>query len=254
MQLIPSRLKHKKQHKQRGFSLVEALIASALLLAASGVAMNFLSDFNRMGNRMSTMATVEERLRSSLNRLEREMVEAAQVLEEHPDDSAITTTKNRVVLGIPLYSEGGFVVVDNDGNPVLDTAVLEVVDDNGAESLRARPGAVKPQRLLFSLTPATDSARVEIENQVIVKDLMPKITTGGTEVGDYAYLAGMTGDAMGTFRYLNQAGEEVEPNGDLSTVSQIKVLLWAEKNEGRSALTSKKEMEVRLRNWGEISP
>ncbi|MBF2054409.1 MAG: type II secretion system protein [Candidatus Sericytochromatia bacterium] len=237
--------------RQAGFTIVEVLIATGLLMAVAAVALHFITNFNRMGDRMNTLATMEEALRTSLNRIEREMIEASAVLPEHPDDSSIATGKNRVVLGIPLYSDAGFVAIDDDGNPLLDIMVLETLPDNTAELLRNRTNT-RSQRLLFSIDTQTQSNRQDIDNQVIARDLMPK-TTSGTNAGNYLYPGSMSGPQQGTFVYLAEDGSEIDPSsGDLSQVSQVKVLLWAEKNHREGVLTSRKEIEVRLRNWGEI--
>lgn len=241
--------------QQKGFTIVEVLIATGLLMAVAAVALNFITHFNRMGDRMNTIATMEESLRTSLNRIEREIIEAAVVLPEHPDDSNIKTDKNRMVLGIPIYTNAGFVMVDGDGNALMDTMVIEAVTDNSAEQLRNRNN-IRSERLLFSIDPAAQSVRQNIQNQVIARDLMPKIASGTNE-GEYDYLAGIEiadKDKQGTFVYLDESGNKVDDMTAeaLREASQIRVSLWAEKNHRAGVLTSRKEIEVRLRNWGEI--
>lgn len=238
--------------RQKAFTIVEVLVATGLLMAVAAVALHFITNFNRMGDRMNTIATMEESLRSSLNRIEREVIEAAVILEEHPDDSTITTTKNRVVLGVPIYTDAGFVMVDDEGNPLMDTMVLEAVADNSSELLRRRNNT-RSERLLFSIEPQDNSVRQNIENQVIARDLMPKIASG-TNLGNYNYPDGVAGPSQGTFIYLAEDGSEIDPDsGDLAQASQVQILLWTEKNHREGVLTSRKEIEVRLRNWGEIT-
>lgn len=65
--------------QQQGFTLIELLIASSLMLVAIGLTMNFVFGFNRTGTKTIIRSTLEERLRSSLARLEREIMDASEV-------------------------------------------------------------------------------------------------------------------------------------------------------------------------------
>ncbi|MEZ0373193.1 MAG: PilW family protein, partial [Candidatus Sericytochromatia bacterium] len=165
----------------QGFTLIEIMLASALLLVVVGMTMNFLFGFNRTGNQMLEQASLEEQLRNSLNRVEKEIIEGALVL---PDDgttncggSACATGNNTLVLAVPIYSDDGFLVVDDSGNALTDTLVIRSLTDPRATLLTNRNPDLPPDRLTLTLIPNARSNRDAIADQTIAKDLMPKDTS-----------------------------------------------------------------------------
>lgn len=230
--------------RQRGFTLVEILIASALLMVAMGLTVRFLAGFNSSSNRTVIQSQLEEGQRAALSRLEKELLAASEVLPVHPTDSNLTTTGNRLVCSVPLYNASGFVVVNTNGEPVEDTVVFEVVSDpDPTAKLNMRSTAVSPRQLLFSIYPSADSTRAAITNQVILKHLMPKDASGE----NYSFpQLNPSPVAVPTFQYLTVAGV---PTTDFSQASQVRVVLWNEQEYGGQVITARKEFEFRLRNW-----
>ena len=240
-------LRRPLRSSQKGFTLLELMISTALLLMVMGVTLNFIFDFSRSGNRTIIRATLDEQLRNSATRLEREVMDASAVLVD--DGGSITTDKSTLVLSVPLYNSLGFVVVDpaNANLPLFDTLVVSVKQDNSADDLTLRPtgsAAVrkKPNKLVFSLTPSTvgDTTRQAISNQVIARDLMPTS-------GDF-YLTGenaTTSDVA--FNYLDKDGNVTATPAD---IAQIQVLLKAGKDYYGGIIIVEKEVLIRLRNWG----
>lgn len=232
------------RQRQQGFTLIELMITSALFLLAMSVLVNFIFQFNRTGNRTLAQSTMEEQLRNTLNRLEKELIEGSQVL--------VGTTKNKLVLAVPIYTANGFILVNNAGTPITNTLTIEAKPSTASNDAVLRKHGVKPDQLLLSLTPVANSNRTAtLTNQRISGDLVPKHLSG-TNLGNYLPV-GTISPSEGTFKYFDAAGGEVNPSGatqaQLNVISQIKVTLWGEKDFYEGIISSKKELEVRLRNW-----
>jgi len=234
----------------KGFTLLELLIATTLMGLAVSLTINMLSQFNKVNNSSFAKTTLEEELRNTLNRLEKETLSASVVVAAHPDNGSITTTKNRLVLSVPLYNQQGFITYGNDGKPLTDTIVLSKEVDANGEILGNRGTPAKEEKLMFSITPADDSTRGTVDSQAIAKHLMP---TDGS--GNYTYPTGVSASSEGVFRFYTTAGTEVDPTdtANLDEVAMVKVTLWAEKMYGGGSITAKKVTDIRLRNWADPS-
>lgn len=247
---LNKRFSAKNVARHKGFTLLELLVATALMGLAVSLTINMLSQFNKVNNSSFAKTTLEEELRNTLNRLEKETLSASVVIAAHPDDGTVTTTKNRLVLSVPLYNEQGFITYGNDGKPLTDTIVLsKEVDANGA-ILGNRANPAKEEKLMFRITPADDSTRETVDSQAIAKHLMP---TDGS--GNYTYPTGVSASSEGVFRFYTTAGTEVDPSdtSNLNEVAMVKVTLWAEKMYGAGSITAKKVTDIRLRNWADPS-
>lgn len=235
---------------RKGFTLLELLVATTLLGLAVSLTINMLSQFNKVNHSSFAKTSLEEELRNTLNRLEKETLSASVVIAAHPTDGSLTTTKNRLVLQVPLYSQQGFITYGTDGKPLTDTIVLSKEVEAQGATLGNRITPAKEEKLMFSLTPANDSTRTGVSSQAIAKHLMP---TDGT--GNYTYPRGVSGSAEGVFRFYTTAGTEVAPTdtANLNEVAMVKVTLWAEKMYGGGSITAKKVTDIRLRNWADPS-
>jgi prepilin-type N-terminal cleavage/methylation domain-containing protein len=80
MQLSPH--PHKSQ---KGFTLMEVLISSTILMATIAMLTNQLFSFNRTASETQVRQSLEEQLRLNLKRIEQEVLPGARILEAHPD-------------------------------------------------------------------------------------------------------------------------------------------------------------------------
>lgn len=246
---------------QKGFTLSELLIATTMLTVIMTVTMNFMLQFNSTMNRTSVESELSKDLRSSFSRIEKELTEGSKIIKSTtlPGDSTATASgPNLLLFEVPLYSDSGFIVVDNNGDPVTDIVKLEVVDDVTRDYLSQRGTGmnVRPQKMLFSLYPSVDSTRTSVQNQTLAVNLMPKNGNNYKCEDTAAGKASPVGClAKPTFTYLNSDGSEVSPTSatdeQVEYISQVKILLWNEKEYGRQSLNSRREFEIRLRNWSE---
>lgn len=252
----------KRSRYQTGFSLMELLIASTLMMLAVGLTFRFLNGFTQTSNRAILTSTIEEKYRTALTRLEREMAGAAEVITSVPGNATITTTKNRLVFRVPAYSANGFIVVNSSGVPISDTFVLSVVDDPSAALLHERNPKVRPQMLTLSIFSSPDSTRSSLSGQVLARNLMPKDTTTdnydcpasesncplptATVNPSLGYGAGSS-----TFTLLKRDGTVVDPTdtSHFDQISDVKILLRGEQEDGFRVIRASKEFEIRLRNW-----
>lgn len=250
-----------KQQAQQGFTLVELLIASALLLTVFTMTMRFLWDFNRTGQEMMLSSSQVESQRTALSRIEKELMGAATVLASHPTDVSLTSTPNRIVFSVPLYNAAGFIVVNAQGRPIQDTVVLEVVDDMAATPLSLRNPNRQPQMLRLAVTKSADSTRFNFSEQVLIRHLMPKDNTTGHYAcpASQGVLCPPAGTAAsdtslggtGTFVLLKRDGSVIQPDdtAQLQDVSAVRVILRNEQEYQGKQMLSHKEFEFRLRNW-----
>ncbi len=248
----------KKSKNQQGFTLIEVIIASALLLGMMGLTVSFLFDFSRQGNQNLARTTLEEDLRSSLNRMERELLEGSIV--------ASGSTATKLVVMVPLYSNAGFIRTDASGNPVQNTITLTAAQDGSAGQLKiARNTPIVPRLLRFTLSPGSGSQRQSIANQTIARHLMP--AGAGSEYLFPDNLPGAAsfggaGTAVGSianrrlFTYYGRDGSVLDPTtaANLPNISQVRITLWGELNEQRALITAKKELDIRFRNWADPNP
>lgn len=258
---LPSLLIRQKTSKysSRGFTLVELLVASGLLFLAMSITMRFLYDFNDSSNRLLVQSQMEEKLRNALNRIEYEIQEGAQVLIEHPTQTSIKTNHSNLVLSVPIYNASGFIVYDNNGSPQTDTMVMQIETDLQAASYLERSktagSEIRPEQLKFFMTTNQYSERHGAfgagAEQIIIDGLMPK-----DNAGLYKHPSGSTVTAVATFRYFTAAGAAVTTfplsATDAQSISQVRVTLWAEVERGADVDTSKKEIDIRLRNWDPV--
>ncbi|PKL79147.1 MAG: hypothetical protein CVV27_02265 [Candidatus Melainabacteria bacterium HGW-Melainabacteria-1] len=249
--------KSRAQKFQQGFTLVEILIASTILLVVMGLTMNSLLGFNRHGNQMLAQTALEEQLRTSLNRLERELIEGAEVLASYNSSS---TGAHTLVLSVPVYNDVGFIVVDESTNkPVTDTLVFEAEEDPQADYLSLnRTPPVRPHRLLLTLIPHAKSNRLALEDQVIARNLMPKDSDNylfpQNGFGTEANSSSTTGPTFSYYQISGGVATAANVSTERTEISYLKVLLWGEQNQGGRLVTAKKELDVRLRNWEDPSP
>lgn len=241
-----------RRRASKGFTLMEVLIASGLLLMLMGLTMNAVHGFNRSGNQLLEQAGLEEQLRSTLNRVEKEMLEASRVLPTATINGTLYTSgPNTLVLSVPIYSPEGFIIVDDAGTPAADTLLFRSQNDPASTRVQLnRPAPVSTDRLLFSLVPNAKSRRVQITDQPIAKHLMPK---NGTNYSLPSLATGSFANVVApTFSYYDQFGAVVaDPSTDAEAlrVAQVKVLLWGEKNQGARLILGRKEVDIRFRNW-----
>lgn len=237
----------KSVRRQLGFTLVEILMASGLLILAMGLTVNFMSGFNKVSNKEALQAELENELRTLLNRIETEMMEVSRILPEDPVSTTIDTGKNILVASTPVINNLGMVVTSDTGQPLTNTLRLEVSNDPTASTLSSRTGVtLRPDRMLFTIDNQPETNRPDITQQSLARFLMPKAVSG-----NYDY-PGITAPAVGTFTYYDKSGTALPPPFTMTTsadIAMVKVTLWGERSFGSSSVIAKKESQIRLRNW-----
>lgn len=232
---------------QKGFTLTELLISTGILMTLIAMLTSQLFSFNRTAAETNIRQDMESELRTTLRRLEKEMMPAAQLLKEHPDDSSLVTNKNRIILKVPAFDQEGMVnYTDATGRSTANLLIISKEEDPNGETLK-RNGAPKNHRLrLWLERPNSTSTRQEIEGQTIAKNLMPSANDG-----NYALPGSISNpEAIGTFTFYTAAGnEETVADNYKDNVALIKVVLWAEKNTSKGSINTRKEIEIRLRNY-----
>ena len=241
----------KRHSRHRGFTLVELLIAMALLILFLVLALNFFNQFNHLSQDTILEQEMDIELRSALNRLDRELTGAAEILPHQPGNPALPTDSNRVFFTVPIYSPHGFIVVDDAGRPVQDTLMLEAIDDPEPQArLVLRTPPVQSQKLVLSVMPSINSSRKPVVQQALIGGLMPKHST--TLAYDclpiYRQCPLATAPAAtGTFTLIKRDG--VVTTSEFAEVTQVRILLRSEREYGRQRLSKAKAFTLRLRNW-----
>lgn len=240
MQLVPPSRKH-----EQGFTLVEVLISSTILMATIALLTNQLFSFNRTASETQVRQSLEEQLRLNLKRIEQEVLPGARILEAHPDDPTLTTDKNRLILQIPAFNREG-MITHVDGNARPDLLILSKETDTGVDPLVRRADKPQPECLRLTLEAYSGGTRKNISSQIIARNLMPTDNNGS-----YIFPSSVnSSESTGLFRYFTLSGiEETDPANYPTNAALIRIVLWAEEETGQKTITTRKETEVRLRNF-----
>ncbi len=235
---------NKKKHQQ-GFTLMEVLISSTILMATIAMLTNQLFSFNRTASETQVRQSLEEQLRLNLKRIEQEVLPGARILEAHPDDATLVTNKNRLILQIPAFNGEG-MITHVDGNARPDLLILSKETDTGVEPLARRTGKPQPECLRLTLEAYSGGTRKNISSQIIARNLMPADNNG-----NYIFPSSVnSSESTGIFRYFTISGiEETDPASYATNAALVRVVLWAEEETGQKTITTRKETEVRLRNF-----
>lgn len=265
-----------KLRLQSGFTLVEFLVAAALMGVLSTVIMNFLHGYNRTGNENSIKFELENKLRNAMTRIEKEILQASRVrkskslgISPNPTIS-YTTGINSVILEIPLYNSSGFVVIDNaTGAPLVDTLAIYKTLDNEADKFVQR-GGVQPYKLGFHFEPNGAGTRSQEIKNAFINQLLPNRTSATTTLAQEFYPWANPADTTetvntgypgyGVFRYyqIDSTTQELAEitstvqggnQTDCDNVGLIKINLWTEKEYGSDQIRAKREFDVKLRNY-----
>jgi prepilin-type N-terminal cleavage/methylation domain-containing protein len=230
---------------QKGFTLLEVLISSTILLATIAMLTNQLFSFNRTASETQVRQSLEEQLRLNLKRIEQEVLPGARILEAHPDDATLVTNKNRLILQIPAFNNEG-MITHVDGNARPDLLILSKETDTGIDPLGRRTGKPQPDCLRLTLEAYSGGSRKNITNQIIARNLMPSDNNG-----DYIFPTTVnSSEVTGMFRYFTASGiEETDPENYPTNAALVRIVLWAEEETGQKTITTRKETEVRLRNF-----
>lgn len=181
---------------QKGFSLVELIIISPIIIFSIGYTMGFLIDLYLNTNEMVTKLNLKSDAQNLLYRMQDDLFFASEFAGAMPTDTADNYQKN-----------------DNDGSTNWSTGLATAMNwqvDNGAI-------AVGSHALLISNEPATDKKPTDLTRQLIYK--IPT-AGGGCGIGyfDYpllldtsVYYAEKLAD--GTARLYRRVATQSAPNG-----------------------------------------
>lgn len=241
---------HLKKRSIQGFTLIELSISSVILLATLALLTNQLMYFNRTAAHSTAKQNLEDQMRTTIKRLENEMLPAARVLKVHPSNSSLVTNNKRIILEIPAFRENGMFTHDGSEEAAAysDLLIISKETDNDADPLRLRPNTPKPDKLVLTYQKSTTAQSIhqEISSQVIARHLMPSDSSG-----KYVFPPSIAnGDDVPTFRFFTETGtEETNPDNYRLNAAMLRIVLWAEDESGRKTVTTRKELEIRLRNF-----
>jgi type II secretory pathway pseudopilin PulG len=231
--------------RNRGFTLMEILIASSLLILVLALTMSALNGYTKSSNREITMSGLEDDQRSALARIQKELTGASKVIASTViNTTTYTTSGNTIVFQVPIYNKDGFIMTDSSGAQEVDTVVIQAVSDStNYLSLRTTPTSAR--KLQIFVTTAVDSIRTNLSNQTVLKNLMPE---DGSAAHNYTYPQALNPapSAVPIFQYLD-ANDAVTT--DMTQVAGVRIQLWSEQQYNNMQITANKQFEIRLRNW-----
>lgn len=243
----------KNQFSQKGFSLVEALVSSSILLFMIGMLTRMLFNFNYTSNINMIKSDMDMDLRKSIERLEREISPAKNVLSSETVNGYLFTTSNaEIAFQVPSYDIDNYPLYEpTGGHPQLDLVGIRMGEGTEPVTIYDPNTKVtstqKVKKLIFSIQPVIDSRRKVIASQSIFEyyipiDSDPLSPTLGT------YKSNTGTQTLKLFSYYGENNVEITDKTKFSEARTIKIVLLAQKSYGSTFMTAKRETEIRLRN------
>lgn len=142
---------------RRGFTLIETMLAAALLLLIAGLLAWTTVDVSRLSSSLSTGATLETQARQALDLLARDASGSSSVLASCTTKAGTTYTSNLssvLILAAPSYDSTGAVIPGSS-----DLIVYHVV------------GTQAPYTVNQLVDPATGSSRPAVSDSVVASNV-----------------------------------------------------------------------------------
>jgi hypothetical protein len=174
----------------KGFTLVEAIISTALLITFISLLTNMLFNFNKSSNVNIIKTEMDMDLRKAIERLEKEVSPARDMrLADTVNGIDFASSNAEIVFQIPSYDIDNYPLYEaTGGSPQFDKVGIRM--GQGTENVTIMDPITKiisPQKvrkLIFTIEPVAASRRKKIENQSIFEyyipiDLDPASATNG---------------------------------------------------------------------------
>jgi hypothetical protein len=238
---------------KKGFSLVEALVSSTILLIMVSLLTRMLYNFNYTSTINMMKSEMDMDLRKTVERLEREISPAKNVLPDQTVNGYHFVTSNaEIAFQIPSYDIDNYPLYEpTGGHPQLDLVGIRMGEGTEIVSIQdpvtKTISSQKVKKLIFSIEPVPDSRRKLISNQAIFEYYIP-IDSDPTSPTLGTYKSNTGGQVLKLFSYYGENNVEITDITKFPQARTIKIVLLAQKTYGSSFMTAKRETEIRLRN------
>lgn len=258
--------KRKPVFHKHGFTLPEVLISMTILLTFIALITQLVFSFTETSNTQYIKAELDMDLRKAIERIEKEMTSARNVKmtatfwpgpANEPDKYMFSSSGSEIVFEVPAHDQYGSQIFGEDnGEPVCDLVGIKMIDgDELVYRKNLTTGALQRQKvkkLLISVLPETSkgSKRPVIKDQSIFSHYLPISNTGVYEAASDGSVPLDNSVKLFSYYTLDADGNTVEITDPAQYINArtIKIVLVAEKSYGEQFFTSKREVEIRLRN------
>jgi type II secretory pathway pseudopilin PulG len=259
-----------KNTKNKGFTIVELIISSSIMLSFLAILTSFFFAFNTSANYKIAKMQLTSSIKTAIDRIDKELSDVVRVINTTTIINGVTftngCTQTQLALEVAAFDEDDNPMFSSNGAIITDKIGIKIEPNTSLPMLLRNASYLN--KILITVEPFSNngadgiantiddirSARKALKNQVIFGSLMPFKTIGTPGIYDFdpnSEYSGVTSEQLfisnSLFTYLNQSKtvSAIDPR----FISSIKVNLFGEVQSKSKSLSARQEAQIVFRNF-----